>query len=82
MAGVWKGIRFSKQVQLQMSQINFSLSSNREKKYMSHGAVVFTDGPNVKIHSSPNKVAVEHTSRSGVTMPLNCAGIYQHSLIL
>lgn len=76
MVGVWKGIRFSKQVQLQMSQINFSLSSNREKKYMSHGAVVFTDGPNVKIHSGPNKVATERTTHSGVTMPLNRVGIH------
>lgn len=67
MAGVWKAIRFSKQGQLQMGQINFSLSSNREKKYMSHGAAVFTDGPNVKGHSAPKEVAIEHIAYSGVT---------------
>ena len=50
-----------------MVQINFSLSSNREKKYVSHGAAVFTDGPNLEVHSAPNKVAIEHTAHSGVT---------------
>lgn len=59
MAGVWKAFRFSKQVQLQMGQINFSLSSNREKN-TSHGSAVFTDGPNVKIHSAYNSMAIEH----------------------
>lgn len=34
---------------------------------MSHGAAVFTDGPNVKVHSAPNKVDTEHTAHSGVT---------------
>lgn len=60
MADVWKAIRFSKQVQLQIGQINFSLSSNRGEKYMIRGAAVFTDGPNVKIHSASNSMAIEH----------------------
>lgn len=50
-----------------MGQIYFSLSSNREKKYMSHEAAIFTDGPNMKVHSAPNKVDIEHTAHSGVT---------------
>lgn len=35
---------------------------------MSHGAAVFTDGSNVKVHSAPNKVAIEHTAHSGLTV--------------
>lgn len=27
---------------------------------MSHGAAVFTDDPNVKIHSASNSMAIEH----------------------
>lgn len=64
MAGIWKAIRFSKPGQLQMGQINFSLSPNREKKHMSHGAAVFTDGPNVTVQSAPGEIAMEHTARS------------------
>lgn len=60
MAGVWKAIRFSKKVQLQMGQINFSLSSNREKKYMSHGAAVFTDGSTMDFNIWTNSVSIEH----------------------
>lgn len=34
---------------------------------MSHGAAVFTDGPNMKGHSAPKEVAIEHIAYSGVT---------------
>lgn len=36
-------------------------------EYTSQGDAVFTAGPNVKIHSTPSKVAMGHTGHSGVT---------------
>lgn len=33
---------------------------------MSHGAALFTDGPNVKVHSIPPEVNTEHPAHSGM----------------
>lgn len=34
---------------------------------MSHGASVFTDGPNVKVRIAPKAVAIEHIAYSEMT---------------
>lgn len=61
MAGVWKAIRLSKQVQLQMGQINFSLSDKRK----AHGASMFIDDSNMKVHSIQNKSYIEPVAHTG-----------------